>query len=579
MRDFSRTPEPSGKVQKKKGWSFVVQKHAASRLHYDFRLELDGVLKSWSVPKGPSYDTSDKRLAVQTEDHPVEYGGFEGIIPEGEYGGGTVLLWDRGTWQPIGDPRVGLEKGKLDFELEGERLEGRWTLVRLRAREEDRGRANWLLFKRSDEREVVTDPEITESQTTSVATGRAMDEIAEATGKARKVWRSNRAADAGAAPSAKARIRAAAKEGKKKKKKKAQKKSATPTPEHAPAAAPKKRERASEGEVDLPPRKWDVAPREAAYRGPSSRRAVKRDDGKREPVAGVGISNGGRVVDPGSGTTKLEIARYYEQVAPLFLEHATRRPLALVRCPEGSAGECFYQKHSHPGMSEYVHVDVDSRGEEILSVSDVRGVVALAQWGAIELHGWGSRLDSLEAPDWIVMDLDPAPDVGWSAVVDAAKAMHERLREIGLTSFVKTTGGKGLHVVVPLVRRHDWDLVKSFSHAIALDMVDTAPESFTANMAKRARHGKIFVDYLRNGRGSTAVLPYSARARDGLPVAMPLAWSELDRVDPKELTVPTVAARLAKRRRDPWAELRTTKQSITRKVLEALERARETGSV
>jgi bifunctional non-homologous end joining protein LigD len=198
--------------------------------------------------------------------------------------------------------------------------------------------------------------------------------------------------------------------------------------------------------------------------------------------------------------------------------------------------------------------------------------VSLAQWGAVELHGWGSEIRTLEAPDWIVMDLDPAPDVGWKEVVAAAVEMRERLESIGLRTFVKTTGGKGLHVVIPLVRRHDWETVKSFSHAIALDMVDLDSSRFTDNMSKSARGGKIFVDYLRNGRGNTAILPYSARARDGLPVAYPIAWSELASIDPQELTVRTVPGLLAKRRVDPWRELRGTKQSITRQVLEGLER-------
>lgn len=513
-RDFSRTPEPSGKVRKRttKGAALVVQKHAASRLHYDLRLEHDGVLLSWSVPKGPSLDPSEKRLAVQVEDHPVEYGGFEGIIPEGEYGGGTVMLWDRGTWAPIGDAARGLREGKLDLELHGERLRGRWTMVRLKQRPEDRGRASWLFFKRHDEHARQDGEEITETETTSVVSGRTMEEIASATGRERRVWRSKSAARDTRAGAAKARIRAAAKAG-----------------------------RAS--------------------------RSALRDD-----VGGIRVSSGDRVIDRASGATKLDLARYYEAIAPWLLAHGSGRPLALLRCPEGTAGQCFFQKHSHPGTGEHVHAEHDAFGEELLSVSDVRGVVALAQWGVVELHGWGSRLDALERPDWIVMDLDPAPDVAWRAVVSAAKELRARLRDIGLTSFVKTTGGKGLHVVVPLVRRRDWETTRSFAHAIALDLVERAPDRFTDNMSKRARGGKIFVDYLRNGRGATAVLPYSARAREGLPVALPIDWRDIDRVEPGELTVRTVPKLLAKRARDPWSELRATRQSISRAVLDALAR-------
>ncbi|UJR78776.1 non-homologous end-joining DNA ligase [Sandaracinus amylolyticus] len=558
-RDFARTPEPSGKVRKKKGWSFVVQKHAASRLHYDFRLELDGVLLSWSVPKGPSYDVEEKRLAVQTEDHPVEYGTFEGTIPEGEYGGGTVMLWDRGTWEPVGDPREGMEEGKLDFVLHGERLEGRWTLVRLKPRAEDRGRANWLLFKRSDEHVAEHEgEEITDVAQTSVKSGRSMDEIASAKGRSRKVWHSSRAASEGA-PTAKARIRAAAREGRAKQAAKTVR---------APAEPATKKKATTKPRAHTPARKWDVAPREGAYRGPT--RATRRDTGEREKVAGIGISNGGRVVDPASGATKIEVARYYAEVAPLLLAHATDRPLAIVRCPEGAQGQCFYQKHALPGMSANIHVAQAPWGEEVLSVRTPSGVVELAQFGAIELHGWGARVDAIEKPDWIVMDLDPAEDVGFAKVVEGALTLRERLSSIGLESFVKTTGGKGLHVVLPLVRRHGWDVVKDFSHALALDISHRAPDRYLAEMSKSKRKGRIFVDYLRNGRGNTAILPYSARARDGLPVAMPLAWSEIEKVTPDQFDVRSAPKWIAKRRRDPWAAMRSVRQSITREMLDAL---------
>ncbi len=518
-RDFSRTSEPSGKVQRKKGWSFVVQKHAASRLHYDFRLELDGLLKSWSIPKGPSADSSVKRLAVETEDHPVEYGSFEGIIPQGEYGGGTVLLWDRGTWTPVGDPQTGLRKGKLDFELHGERLSGLYTLVRMNAREGARERVNWLLWKRRDGLEHTDEASLTELHTTSVESGRTLEEIASAVGQAKKIWESGRVRSAEGKGTLQARIRAAKEEGERRR---------------------------------------------------GEKRAKGARDPRRVPVAGIGISHGERVIDPGSKTTKLELVRFYEQVAPLCLVHAARRPLALVRCPEGVAGQCFFQKHSHRGMSSEIHVDLDVEGDEILSVVGVPGVVALAQWGVVELHGWGSRLDRLESPDWIVLDLDPSPEIPWSGLVEGARLIRERLSELGFVPFVKTTGGKGLHLVVPLVRRHDWDMVKSFSKALALDIAMREPTRFTHNMAKHARHGRIFVDHLRNVRGSTAVLPYSVRARDGLPVAMPIEWSELDAIEPRTLTVSSVPNWLAKRHRDPWLELRSSAKAISRNMLDAL---------
>ncbi len=565
MRDFGRTSEPAGKVRKRAGWSFVVQKHDASHLHYDFRLELDGVLKSWAIPKGPSFDVHDRRLAVQTEDHPVEYGSFEGTIPEGEYGGGTVMLWDRGTWEPIGDPHAGLAKGHLDFELKGERLEGRWMLVRLRARPGERaGRSNWMLIKRSDAH---ADParDVVAENDTSVTTGRSMDAIAGASGRKKKVWHSNRsdAAPAGET-SLKARIRAAAREGRAKSVKSAAAAKGT--------TARKGSAREKKIESDGGPRKWEITAR-GDRAAPAKRNVRGTNAAARTVVAGIAISNGDRIVDAQSGSTKPDVARYYEAVSESLLSHAAGRPLALVRCPDGSSGACFFQKHSHPGMSEHIHREVEPEGEEVLSVTDVRGLVSLAQWGVLELHGWGALLESLERPDWIVMDLDPGPDVGWSDVVDAALEMRERLDAIGLTSFVKTTGGKGLHVVLPLTRRHDWDTVKSFAQALALDAVEREPDRFVAVMSKQARKGKIFVDYLRNGRGATAVLPYSARARDGLPVAMPISWEDLRRgVDPAAFDIASVPQRLARRKKDPWSALPRTRQSITKKVLAALER-------
>lgn len=504
-RDFSRTSEPPGHVRKNPGKSFVVQKHSASRLHYDFRIEHGGVLKSWSLPKGPSDDPHDKRLAVETEDHPVEYGAFEGIIPRGEYGGGTVLIWDRGTWEPVGDPNAGLRAGKLELELHGSRLTGLYTLVRMKARKE-RARPNWLFLKKRDGHERSSAPLLTERYTTSVASGRTIDEIA-----------------AGADDEAK----------------RARSTGALAAPTWSDARKSKKKPRISR-------------------------------DGPRVPVSGVGISHGERVVDPSSHTTKLELARYYEHIAPLFLMHAAKRPLALVRCPDGAAGQCFFQKHRHVGMSEEIHADQDREGEELLTVTHVAGVVELVQWGVVELHGWGSRLDRLESPDWIVLDLDPAPEVDWTTLVEGAYIVRERLFELGLSPFVKTTGGKGLHIVVPLVRRQEWEFVRKFAKVLAVDLANREPMRFTQNMSKRERRGRIFVDHLRNVRGSTAVLPYSARAREGLPVAMPIEWSELDAVEPRMFTVSNVSSWLVKRRRDPWSELRSAARVITRKMLDAL---------
>jgi bifunctional non-homologous end joining protein LigD len=508
MRDFERTPEPSGerapaKKAEPAGNSFVIQKHAARRLHYDFRLEHAGVLWSWSVPKGPSLSPSERRLAVRTEDHPLDYADFEGIIPKGQYGGGTVVVWDRGTWQAEGDPAEAIKRGRLTFTLTGEKLSGRWHLIKTKGGDKTE---NWLLFKSRDEAAdekldiVATRPE-------SVVSGRTVEEIAAAPDR---VWQSNRKAEPTVAQKRAARVAGA---------KRTQ-----------PAARPE------ELVAQLP--------------------------------LGFKLTNLDKVLYPEQGITKGELLAYLAVVAEWMLPHVANRPLTLVRCPEGRKKPCFFQKHVLAGSPSAIHKlpIVEEKGETVdyMTIDDMPGLVALAQLGTLEIHTWGSHADKPERPDLMVFDLDPDEALAWDRVALAAFDMRRRLNDLGFTSFLKTTGGKGLHVCAPVARRQSWDELKAFTKAVVEMMERESPTLYTSNMAKKARHGKIFLDYLRNGRNATFIAPYSPRARDNAPVAVPITWEELAHgVDPAAFTTRTVPRRLSQLEHDPWSAIHDVEQAIT----------------
>jgi bifunctional non-homologous end joining protein LigD len=290
---------------------------------------------------------------------------------------------------------------------------------------------------------------------------------------------------------------------------------------------------------------------------PAKREARKVD----ATVLGVRISHPDRVIDHTTGITKLELAAYYGAVAERILPYIASRPLALVRCPEGDQAECFFQKQRTPGMPKSIHAGKVGKNS-ILYVDDAEGLVSLVQFGAVELHAWGSRLPRVHEPDWIVMDLDPAADVEFERTRDAALAVRALLKDIGLESFLKTTGGKGLHVVAPIEPQFDFDRVKELTRAIAERLARDEPRLYTAVMSKNKRTGRVFVDYLRNGEGATAIAPYAARARPGGPVSLPISWEELGDVDPAELTIQTVPDLLKRRKRDPWKRLLSTHQQV-----------------
>ena len=511
MRDFTKTPEPSGaKPPARAGNSFVIQKHAARRLHYDFRLELDGVLLSWSVPKGPSLAPTERRLAVRTEDHPLDYADFEGIIPKGQYGGGTVVVWDRGTWEPEGDARDAMAKGRLTFTLAGEKLHGRWHLIRTKGGDKNE---NWLLFKsRDDAADEKLD--ITEDRPESVVTGRTIEEVAEA---ADRVWQSNRVAEQTVSEKRAARIARVA----------------------------------------------------------TAKRAAKPAQNVGELLAlvqqlplGYKLTNLDKVLYPEQNITKGELIAYLAVVADWMLPHVARRPLTLVRCPEGRAKPCFFQKHVLPGSPSSIHkVPIEEDDGEIvdyMQVHDMPGLLALAQLGTLEIHTWGAHADKPDRPDLMVFDLDPDVGVGWERVALTAFELRRRLNEIGIQSFVKTTGGKGLHVVAPVERRQGWDEFKAFTKAVVEQMERDEPSAYVTVMTKARRKGKIFLDYLRNGYNATFIAPYSPRARAGAPVAVPITWEELAHgVDPLAFTTATVPRRLATLATDPWAGINELEQRIT----------------
>jgi len=462
---------------------FVVQKHDATRLHYDFRLELDGVFKSWAVTRGPSLDPAVKRLAVAVEDHPLDYGDFEGTIPEGQYGGGTVQLWDRGTWTPVGDPHEGLRKGDLTFDLEGERLHGGWVLVRMKHdRAGKKGRTNWLLIKRRDAaaREGAADDLLEED--TSVASGRTLKQIARGTGGS----------------------------------------------------------------------------------------AV---------VMGVSISHPDKALWPAEDppVTKLELARYFEAVGDWMIEHLRGRPCSLVRTPEGIDGAPpFFQRHAAPGTSPLIErVKVRGDRKPYLQIDRVEGLVAAAQGDATELHPWNGQPGAPDRPGRLVFDLDPAPDVGFDAVIAGALELRRRLETLGLKTFCKTTGGKGLHVVTPLTDDEDspgWDAAKSFTREVCRRLADEQPDKYLLSMARKDRAGRIFLDYLRNDRTSTAVAPLSPRARPGAPVSMPVAWTQVRKgLDPKRFTLRTAPALLRKAR--PWSTYARSATPLRRAIERLLKAA------
>jgi bifunctional non-homologous end joining protein LigD len=524
-RRFDVTPEPRGSVAGLGGHRYVIQKHAARRLHYDLRLELDGVMKSWAVTRGPSLVPGEKRLAVHVEDHPIEYNAFEGTIPKGQYGGGTVMIWDRGRWYPDGDPEKSYRQGRLAFRLAGEKLHGRWYLVRMHPRAGER-QDPWLLIKADDDAaRSGRAPDILDEEPWSVATKRTLDEIARGKPARKRL-----------PPAATATKSAAGKRTGRSKAKVAKSKSRTPRRRAAPALS-----------------------RTAVKR---SRPVARKSARSTSPDKAVELTHPDRLYWDDVGVTKQDLADYYRDVWDRMAPHVVGRPLALLRCPDGASGACFFQKHAHETFNQGHILRLRDKGDEIIAIEDLDGMIALVQPGVLEVHVWGSTLVHIDLCDRMVFDLDPGPGVSLAEVVAATKETRARLSALKLESFVKTTGGKGFHVMVPL-NPTPWDAVREFAHELALAMEADAPDRYVSKMTKSKRKGRIFIDYLRNGRGATSVAAYSTRARAGAPVSTPIDWSELNaRLAPDKFTVRNLHQRLARRRQDPWRALARLKQKL-----------------
>jgi bifunctional non-homologous end joining protein LigD len=840
-RDFKITAEPKEGGEASTGaLTFVIQKHWATRLHYDFRLELDGVMKSWTVPKGPSFDTHDRRMAVHVEDHPISYSDFEGTIPPQQYGAGKVIVWDKGTWEPVGDPRKGFAKGEIKFEMHGHKMHGRWVLVRLRGHEDDR-QEPWLLIKENDgyarpagefsvvdempdsvrdlpmpapgaaaaakpARKAAAKPkrgalpdgavkaDLPEKLTPELATlvdGPPADPenyiyeikfdgyrmLTRVQGKdIRFITRNGNDWTAKLGPlqqevrrmklpdgwydgeivvhdengkpnfnllqlafdgsnTAKivyfvfdapyckgydlrdvrldarrpllqdvlaarpsdivrfsnefgtdpAQLVVAACQiglegviGKRRDSRYVTRRSpewiklkcgqrqefviggytdpqgsrtgigslllgyydkegvlryagncgsgfngaslrhmravleeiATDKNPFPPRAVPGRTNHWVRPELvaevsfsewtatdsirhpvfqglredkpaksvvrELPKHMRAEAPQDDAK--PARKRAAKKAPAAEDALPGnlpatFKVTHGERVMDAESGVTKVEMVRYYALVGALMMEHLKGRPVSLVRAPEGVGGELFFQKHvgdtrKMPGVAQMDQA-LDPDHPSMIEIATVEGLLSCAQWNVVEIHSQNATGRHYDTPDRIVFDLDPGEGVEWPAVQEAAQLVRAFLQELGLKPFLKTSGGKGLHVVVPLKPKLDWDTVKDFSHAIVDHLAQTLPERFSAKSGAKNRVGRIFIDYLRNGRGATTVAAWSARARPGLGISVPVRWEELPGLKSgSQWTVKTVHTRLDEGNA-PWADYASSATTLT-KAMKAL---------
>jgi bifunctional non-homologous end joining protein LigD len=472
MRDFRRTPEPKGSVSKSNRRRFVVQEHHASKLHFDFRLEVGGVLKSWSVPRGPSLDPAEKRLAVETEDHPVEYLKFEGLIPAGEYGAGEHMKWDGGTFDVLGEGTAAeqLEAGRLDFALKGEKLRGAFTLLKMKRRA-----GEWLLFKRSDE-------------------------------FSEEGWELHLRKPEGGVETIK---------GKSKKAK-------------------------GKGEGAGHVRKFDTAKKAAGGKVVPAARALKAKAVEGDVNLKVGrevvpLTHPERIYWPGEGYTKGELVRFYYEVADYILPYLKDRPLIMKRYPAGIGGTFFHQHdvNEAPSFVRTVPLEVeDGGGHEVDYIvgDNLATLLYMANLGAIERHPWHSRVAKLEHPDWLVFDLDPGEGVEFTTICDVAVTTRDVLARVGLDSYPKTSGSRGIHVYVPVEPVYEYDRIAELAEQVAGVVAREQSGVATVERSKRKRgEGMIYVDHMQNARGKSVVAPYSVRPKPGATVSAPLEWKEVER--------------------------------------------------
>ena len=575
-RRFGVTPEPAGAPaprRRAKGLAYVIQKHRATALHYDFRLEWNGVLLSWAIPKGPSLDPSVKRLATHVEDHPLEYAAFEGIIPAGEYGGGTVMVWDRGAWTPESpDVDAALKKGDLKFTLHGEKLKGSWVLVRTKGWGGS-SKASWLLIKHRDD--FASDEDVTETRPRSVVSNRLLTQIAideggdvekastgDPVGEVEKLLGNPKLLQR--TKKGKPSVWHSKPRGEKKTSSKVKSSKGTGAARRVPPTQPPHALSKRSSSLSSSP-------------SPSSpsRKSLSFSSSSSSPrVFPVPISNADKVFWSEEGWTKGDLVAFYAGVFDKLRPWVEDRPLSLERCPDGLAGQCFYQKEKPAGMPSGTPTVVVRHGKDRKITNTVVGgtletQLALANLGCIATHVWGSRADQLDRPDWVCFDLDP--DTGLIAdAVGAALKVKQALDALDLVSYVKTSGGKGLHVFVPIRRGPDTEAVTWFAKTLGARLATAWPEDLTMEMRIAARKGRVFLDSFRNAFGQTVVSPYSVRRRPHAPVSTPLAWSEVvPTVRAEDFTIGNFAARLKKR--DPWADFFRRRQALE-PALEALKR-------
>lgn len=439
-RNFNKTTEPRGKI--KKSFSklrFCVQHHLARKDHYDFRLEFNGTLLSWAVPKGPSYNPTDKRLAIQVEDHPLAYRTFEGTIPKGEYGGGTVQLWDQGYWQPLDDNIASaIKKGVLKFTLHGKRLRGKWSIFKTKEK-------NWILIKEKDNIKLYDDINYFK---TSIKTGRTVEEIANNKPKNLK---------------------------------------------------------------------------------------------NKEPIIieGVTITSPDKVIFKRPRITKLDIVLYYQSIQDKILPFLEKRLISVIRAPEGSEGPTFFKKHlenTNSGIGHKTIKNSSGHREDYYYIKDIKGLISEVQMNSFEFHIWGSKVDKINSPNLMIFDLDPDEHMSINKVREGVKDLKQILDDLKLEAYLKTSGGKGYHVMVP-INNTNWQEFRAIAKNIAELMASKWPHKYTSNMRKDKRKNKIFIDWIRNTKGATSVASYSLRLRNKAPISMPITWEELDTIKPNEITI------------------------------------------
>jgi bifunctional non-homologous end joining protein LigD len=514
-RDFSVTAEPAGSGPVTGSQRFVVQRHRARRLHYDLRLEVEGVLASWAVPKGPTLDPKARQLAVHVEDHPIEYFDFEGVIPRGEYGGGDVIVWDWGTWQPAGtdDPARAIERGDLHFDLQGEKLAGRFVLVR---RDRDRsGKEQWLLLHKNDDHaRPGWDPE---DHPRSVKSGRTNDEVATAP---EALWRSD-------LPAGEATIR-----------------------------------------VGPETRSWDPPTDEEL----GALDALKAGGTWAVQGREVKLTNLEKVLFPArdgeAPVTKRDLVRYHALIAPFMLPYLVDRPVNLHRYPDGVERPGFWHKEVPtyaPGwLTRWRNVEADPGETEWYAVIDsVPALVWMANHGAVELHAWTSRLPDVHQPTWALIDIDPGSRSTFDDVVVLARLYRTALEHLGVTAMPKVTGQRGIQIWVPIAAGYTFDDTRAWVEKVSRAVGRTVPELVSWEWHKDRRQGLARLDYTQNAINKTLVAPFSARPAPGAPVSVPIRWEELEDPDlrPDRWTIRTVIDRV-RADGDPLAALIGRQQKL-----------------